>query len=439
LIPVRRHVAILAAPTQGHLNPLQVLGAELARRGCKVTVVHVAGARRFVTHPAIDFAPLSGRAGGHASLDAFLARLADPTGPVGTARMIRATAALSDTLLDEAPAVLERIGADAVVADMVEPAGALIAERLGLPCIATVTGLPLLSEAEVPPPFLGWRYRPDALGRFRNRGGYAVSDWLMRPVARVLDEHRRRWRLNGPAPAPTLQVAQCPRGLDYPRIELPPGFRYGSPWRDDGDEDALLPADDGRPLVFCSLGTLQGARWGLFAKMSAACAALGARAVIGHGGALTGAEEAALPGDPLVRAYWPQRAVLRRCSAAVLHGGFNTVLDALAAGVPIVAVPIAFEQPAIAARIAWVGAGRVLPPRMLSVAALRDALDAVMRRPSYRRAARRIGAEMESAGGVACAAEAIGLALGLERRRASQGATAMAGTASASPPSTSTA
>lgn len=435
LTSINRHVAILAAPTAGHLNPLQVLGAEMRRHGCRVTIVHVEGARRFVVEPGIDFAPLPDTGDGQGSLDAFLDRLARPTGPVGTGRMIRATAALSERLLREAPSVLERIGADAVIADAVEPAGPLIAERLGLPCIASVTGLPLLSERDVPPPFLGWRYRPDALGRFRNRGGYAVSDWLMRPVARVLDEQRRRWRLPDRPRAPLLQVAQCPKGLDYPRIELPPGFRYGSRWRRaETDEPTLLP-DDGRPLVFCSLGTLQGARWGLFAKMARACALLGARAVIAHGGALTAAEEAALPGDPLVRAFWPQEAVLRRCSAAVLHGGFNTVLDALAAGVPIVAVPIAFEQPATAARLAWVGAGRVLPPRMLSVAGLRDALDAVMRRPSYRRAARRIGTEMEAAGGVAGAADAILATLGLDHHPAM----AMAGTASARPPSTSTA
>ena len=51
--------------------------------------------------------------------------------------------------------------------------------------------------------------------------------------------------------------------------------------------------------------------------------------MIAHGGGLSADEEAGLPGNPLVRAFWPQRAVLRRCAAAVLHGGFNTVLDAL--------------------------------------------------------------------------------------------------------------
>ncbi|MEG8055626.1 glycosyltransferase [Sphingomonas sp. 22L2VL55-3] len=63
-----------------------------------------------------------------------------------------------------------------------------------------------------------------------------------------------------------------------------------------------------------------------------------------------------------MRAFWSQTRILPKCSAAILHGGFNTVLDALAAGVPIVAVPLAFEQPATAARLKRIGAARIVSP-----------------------------------------------------------------------------
>lgn len=400
------HVAVIAAPVPGHLNPLQVLGAELVARGFRVTIVHLAGAERFVTDPAIGFAPLPGIAADR--LDAYLRRLARPTGPVGFARMIRATAEVSRLLLDRAPVVLDRIGADAIIADAVEPAGPLIAQHMGLPHVVSVTGLPLLREAGVPPPFLGWRYRADALGRFRNRGGYAVSDRLMRPITAQLDDYRRRWRLP-PTPAARLYVAQCPRSLDYPRSELPAAFHYGSSWRAASSAPVVLPRD-GRALVFCSLGTLQGSRRALFARMASACAGIGARAVIAHGGGLTEAEAATLPGDPLVRAFWPQQAVLDQCAAAVLHGGFNSVLDALAAGLPMLVLPIAFEQPATAARVVRLGAGAVLP-RWASSARLARALDMVIRDPAYRRAAQAIAAEMAQAGGAAAAAAAISAAL----------------------------
>jgi MGT family glycosyltransferase len=404
-----RHIAIVAPPTPGHLNPLQVLGSALALRGHRVTIVHQADVAPLVADPRIGFAAIPDSIDPARSLRRHNAALAAATGPVGFTRMIRATAAISERLLAKAPGVLRDIGADAVIADSAEPAGALIAQTLGLPMIVSVTGLPLLGEEGVPPPFLGWRYRDDAIGRFRNRGGYRVSERLMRPIAEVLDRHRLAANLTA-VPSARLYVAQCPQALDYPRRLLPPEFRYGAPWRDGEDDPVDLP-DDGRPLVFCSLGSLQGSRSALFAQMARACAAIGARAVIGHGGGLSAAEAAGLPGDPLVRAIWPQRAVLRRSAAAILHGGFNTVLDALAAGVPIVALPIAFEQPGTAARVAWTGAGEVLSPRTLSVRRLAPALERVIDQPRYREAASRLAAGMDAAGGAAMAAAAIDAAL----------------------------
>ena len=401
------HLAVITAPLAGHVNPVQVLARELNARGWEVSLVHMAAAKRFVTDPALRFSALP--YGAEEMFDAYVETLVEPTGPVRLNRMIRATAAMTGRLLDEAPAVLEQIGVTAVLADAVEPAGPLIARKLDLPYAVATTGLPLLREPGVPPPFLGWRHRSDRWGRFRNWGGYAVTDLLMRPLTHVLETRRRQWGLAEDC-GPRVQVAQCPQGLDYPRRSLPSTFRYGSPWRSGDAQDPDLP-NDGPPLVFCSLGTVQGSHQALFATMAQACAAIGARAVIAHGGGLSREQEATLPGDPLVRAFWPQTAVLRRWSAAVLHRGFNSVLDALTAGVPIVALPIGFEQPATAARVVRIGAGQMLSPRRLSPRTLAGALQEVIGQPSYAQAARIIAAEIAAGSGAAGAADAITAAL----------------------------
>lgn len=405
-----RHFAIIAPPTPGHLNPLQALGSELIGSGHRVTILHQADVAPLVRHPGIGFEPLAVPVDAAQSLARYNAILAAPTGPGGLTRMIRATAAMSERLLTHGAAALARSGADAVIADSAEPAGALLAQALDLPCVVSVTGLPLLGEPDVPPPFLGWRYRPGALGRFRNGGGYLVADRLMQPVTSVVDRFRSQHGLRQSAPDQRLHVAQCPQGLDYPRKRLPANFHYGSPWRMATPQEIDLPGD--RPLIFCSLGSLQGSRLSLFAAMAEACAAVGAQAVIGHGGGLTPAEAASLPGDPLVRALWPQEAVLRRCAAAILHGGFNTVIDALAAGVPIVALPIAFEQPGTAARLAWRGAGETLSLRSVTARSIAGKLKRVLSDSRYRLAAAELSAEMRSAGGAAGAAARIKAAIG---------------------------
>ena len=404
--PPARHVAIVAPPTPGHYDPLAAVATELVALGHRVTFVHVEGADRYL-QPDDGFASI----GGAGVLDRYLVRLARPTGMVGLNRMIAATASITALLLDSLPATLARIGADAVVADSAEPAGGLVARHLGLPYVTSVTGLPLLREPEMPPPFVGWSYRRGAVARFRNSGGHAVTDLLLTPIRRAVTRRAEAWALpDDGGLSPLLAVAQCPAALDFPRERLPAQFRYGAPWRR-AVAAMASPKTDARPLVFCSLGTLQGARRGLFTTMTRACASIGARAVVAHGGGLSDAEAAMLPGDPLVAAFWPQTAILPHCAAAILHGGFNTVLDSLAAGVPIVALPIAFEQPATAARIVHVGAGVSLRWQGLDHATLARAIEKVMNAPAYAAAARRIGEDMRRSGDARSTAAAISAAI----------------------------
>ncbi|MEG8047496.1 glycosyltransferase [Sphingomonas aerolata] len=188
-----RHIAIIAPPTAGHLNPLVALGTSLVAAGHRVTLVHMADVAAMLPRGDVAFAPLDHPADRQGLLAEHYRKLAQPSGPVGLPRMIRSTAAMTELLLAALPATLTRLGVNAVVADSVEPAGALVARHLGLPFVTAITGLPLLREPMIPPPFLGWAYRADALGRNRNNGGYAVSDLLMRPVTRIVTTYAQLW------------------------------------------------------------------------------------------------------------------------------------------------------------------------------------------------------------------------------------------------------
>jgi zeaxanthin glucosyltransferase len=198
-------------------------------------------------------------------------------------------------------------------------------------------------------------------------------------------------------------------GIDFPRSELPSSFHYLGPFRAEDDGKFALPSPDARPLVFCSLGTLQGSRASIFRRVAEVCAKLGLRLVIAHGGRLSEAEVKRLPGDPLVHDFVPQRAVLRQASLAITHAGFNTVLDALSFGVPLVAIPLAFEQPATAARLDYRGVAKIVPRSRLR--RLESAVGEVLSQPSYRANAARVQAEIASAGGVSRAADLAEAAL----------------------------
>jgi MGT family glycosyltransferase len=116
-----------------------------------------------------------------------------------------------------------------------------------------------------------------------------------------------------------------------------------------------------------------------------------------------------------VRDYVPQRALLARCAAAVTHAGFNTVMDALSFEVPMVALPITFEQPATGARMARAGVAAVLQRRR-TPARIGAALRAVLTDPAYRENAGRLAAEIAGAGGVKRAADLVEEILPVTRR-----------------------
>jgi zeaxanthin glucosyltransferase len=82
-------------------------------------------------------------------------------------------------------------------------------------------------------------------------------------------------------------------------------------------------------------------------------------------------------GASWVCAFAPQREVLARADAVVSHAGLNTVLDAIAARTPILALPIAFDQPGMAAaRILHAGIGLRASPRLAGAATLERQLRA---------------------------------------------------------------
>ena len=79
----------------------------------------------------------------------------------------------------------------------------------------------------------------------------------------------------------------------------------------------------------------------------------------------------------------------------------------------MVAIPVTNEQPGIAARVAWIGAGKAIPPKQVTPQTLRAAVVRVRSDPSYRAAAERVRDTIHASGGASRAAELIELSLAL--------------------------
>jgi UDP:flavonoid glycosyltransferase YjiC (YdhE family) len=149
---------------------------------------------------------------------------------------------------------------------------------------------------------------------------------------------------------------------------------------------------DERPLVYISFGSVAATfppAAQVYANAVAAVRDLPARILLTTGG--HDVELGDLPPSVHVETWVDEAAVLMHAAAAVGHGGAGTTLSVLAAGVPLVGVPLFGDQPFNAVRVAIAGAGVVA-----HIDGIRSALELVLRDRSYEEAAQRAADEMRA-------------------------------------------
>jgi UDP:flavonoid glycosyltransferase YjiC (YdhE family) len=161
------------------------------------------------------------------------------------------------------------------------------------------------------------------------------------------------------------------------------------------------PGRDEQPLVYVTFGSVAGQfpqALPVYGVALEAVAGLPARVLLTVGNDLDLDALPAAPDNVRVERWVPQQDVLAHAAAAVVHGGSGSTLGAIAAGVPLVVVPLFADQPENARRVAEVGAGIAVEPNRdepkATVAPLRDAIQSVLAGTAYRERAQALAAEL---------------------------------------------
>jgi zeaxanthin glucosyltransferase len=389
---------------RGHLDPGAALGRGLAARGYEVTVFHLLIAQAAVKAAGLQFCPLDKNE-----------RPAPPAAPSPLDRLIKSRATIAalkahaERTLRDAPDAIRAAGIDALVADQLDVAAGSVAERLGLPFITVCCAPPTVLDAAVPPPYIGWPYAANAAARARNRLANALVRMRVKPVLDVINARRRSWNLPPlrgieETWSTRLIVTQLPDVLEFPAASVRQRVAYTGPFRDRHETRSVpFPWDrlDGRPLIYASMGTVRNIDARAFRIIAEACAGTGMQLVLSlGGGALLPEQLGGMPGDPLVVHYAPQRALLRRAALVINAAGLNTSLDAIEHGVPIIAIPVAEDQPGVAARLRRANLAIVIPYRRLSVRRLRAAIGAIRTAATFRDAVRSCQTSLNQVDGV---------------------------------------
>lgn len=414
------HIGIFCPGAVGHLNPMASLGRELVRRGHRVTVFGVPDVRAKMAHSGLAFFEMGASEFPPGALDEIYAQLGQLNGLAGFKFSIAYFQREAEMILRHAPAAIQAAGVDVLLVDQVTTAAGTVADYLQLPFITVCNALLINREPSVPPYFTTWTYQTTPWAKLRNQIGNTLSNVLTRPLWKTVVRQRQRWHLP-PYPSreasysQVAQICQLPEGFDFPRQRLAPCFHYTGPLIDPSGTEPVqfnqppFPFDQltGQPLIYASLGTLQNRNGAVFEQIAAACQDLEAQLVISLGNPQADPSALQLPGNPLVVAYAPNQQLIQRASLVITHAGLNTTIGALSQGVPMVAIPITNEQPGIAARIAYVGAGQVVPLAKLSVERLHRAIREVLGDPSYRASAVAMQHAIQRSGGVITAADII--------------------------------
>jgi MGT family glycosyltransferase len=391
-------VRVLLASTaeKGHLNPMVGVAQWLLEAGHHVGWLTVPEPAAQLSALDVEVVPLDG---------------APPPPPLVTggqalARLVRDPAALRDwirtLLIDAVPGQVEPMrravhgfGPDVLAVDGMLYQAVIAAHLERLPWVGVSSALTLLEPA-----LPGWALLDD-VGALRADRAALFARYGLEPEFRTCE-----------CLSPLLNVVFATADLVGDDARVPPHTRLVGPSRPRahrGDEPGFpweaLDAD--RPLVYVSFGSQISWQPEVFRVIAEGAEGLEVQLVIVAGELASEGLAGRLSGDVIVVPYAPQLALLRRARACVSHGGANSVLESLDAGVPLLLLPVCNDQPVQAHFVSRAGAGLSLDPTALTPDGARAALARLLQPGPEREAAARIASAWSKLDGAREAARLI--------------------------------
>jgi MGT family glycosyltransferase len=402
----------------GHLNPMTALARHLQLRDDEVLFLYSSGAAGLPFVPSDE----------EDQVNENRIEVSKMQGEDAWQFAARVLLKQTESILKSLPAVVQANGIDALVIDTVQYYAELGAIQLEMPYIHVSASLHHDYSGYTPLSLYGWPHQTTPAALARNREGVARFLKVLEKNNAGIRAHAKTvglkvdWEDPGSTLSPLASITQVPRAFDFESSHWPSQFHHTGPFHDgEGRENVDFPWErlTGEPLIYASMGTILNGRVDVFRTIVAALAKhKDLQLVLSVGDQVDPKKIGPVPNNAIIVKQAPQLELLKRASVCITHAGLNTVLESLAQGVPQVAIPVAFDQPGVAARIAEKQTGVVTSLDKLTADHLSTLLDEALNDSTYRDNAGKLQKAIAEANGISVAADLIEESLGVTTKAA---------------------
>jgi len=411
-------IGFISLPVVGHLNPMTALARRVQSRGHEVVFIGVPDVERFAHAAGLKFVAFCENEYPAGSIAKLYAPVSSLHGLEVTRWSIReGLTGFFSAGSKHLPTKLAETGVEALVIDTIQAFLELVPMSLGMPYTHVWNVLHTDLSGTTPPCFFGWPQESTPEARIRNRNGVETAAEMFAPLIPLAMSYADKmgleidWRDFAATTSKLAVITQTPKEFDFPGIPWPAQFHYAGPFHDDyGREPIAFPWKklSGNPLVYASMGTLVNGLGEVYKTILRAVGQLPEIQVVLSVGQNAKPEcLGPIPSNVIVVRAAPQIELLKRAALCITHAGLNTALESLAEGVPMVAIPIGYDQPGVAARIAHHGVGEFVDIEDVTVERLRELIEQVLNSPRYRAKARWFQNVIARTHGLDLAAEVI--------------------------------
>jgi MGT family glycosyltransferase len=426
-------IGFMSLPLFGHLNPMTALARKLQSRGNEIVFITVPDAEPVLRAANLNFVTFCEEEYPPGSITRDWSSVAKLQGEEVLRHSTRELVpGLCEAALEHLPAKILETGVEALVLDKTYFYVELVAMHLNIPYVHIWNVLHVDFSGATPPCAFSWPHETTPEAVARNTEGLKVVGEMLAPLAEVAKPYATKTGLEIDWNEPTATtsklavISQTPREFDFPDNRWPAAFHYAGPFHDNKGRQRIPFAWDkltGEPLVFASMGTLvNGLEYVYRTIMDAVGTIPGVQVVLSVGNNVNLDDLRPIPSNTLVVRSAPQIDLLKRAALCITHAGLNTALEALAQGVPMVAIPIGYDQPGVAARIAYHGVGEFVELGDLTVERLSELIQRVRTNRSYRTRACHMRKVISQTHGLDLAADLIEKALGITETVGAEGA-----------------